>query len=96
MKKGILVGFGSLFVIALLISGCSKPEEKKAEAPVAEQQMEQEQAPAANQEMGEQAAPSEEAAPAEEMAPGETQGQTEQAAPEENMPAEQGTEESTK
>ena len=33
MKKGILCGFGVLFVVSILISGCSKPEEKKAEAP---------------------------------------------------------------
>jgi lipid-binding SYLF domain-containing protein len=33
MKKGILCGFGVLFFISILISGCSKPEEKKAEAP---------------------------------------------------------------
>jgi len=33
MKKGILYGFGILFFVSILISGCSKPEEKKAEAP---------------------------------------------------------------
>ena len=33
MKKGLLCGFGVLFFISILISGCSKPEEKQAEAP---------------------------------------------------------------
>ena len=33
MKKGIFSSFGVLFLVVFLISGCSKPEEKKAEAP---------------------------------------------------------------
>ena len=57
MKKGIFYGFGILFVVAILISGCSKPEEKKAEAPPVEKQTVQEKAPAAQQEMAEKAEP---------------------------------------
>jgi lipid-binding SYLF domain-containing protein len=57
MKKGILSCFGVLFVAAILISGCSKPEEKKAEAPPVQKQTVQEKAPAVKQEMAEKAEP---------------------------------------
>ncbi len=33
MKKGILIVWGILFAVTILISGCSKSEDKKAEAP---------------------------------------------------------------
>ena len=46
MKKGILCGFGVLFVVSILISGCSKPEEKKAEAPPETKQTMEQPAPA--------------------------------------------------
>ena len=62
MKKGIFYGFGILFVVALLISGCSKPEEKKVEAPPVEKQTVQEKAPAVQQEMAEKAEPTAEKA----------------------------------
>jgi lipid-binding SYLF domain-containing protein len=62
MKKGILGGFGVLFCVAILISGCSKPEEKKAEAPPVEKQVVQEKAPAVKQEMAEKAEPAVESA----------------------------------
>jgi len=57
MKKGILSCFGVLFVAAILISGCSKPEEKKAEAPPVQKQTVQEKAPAVKQETVEKAEP---------------------------------------
>jgi lipid-binding SYLF domain-containing protein len=57
MKKGILSCFGVLFVAAILISGCSKPEEKKAETPPVQKQTVQEKAPAVKQEMAEKAEP---------------------------------------
>ena len=57
MKKGILSGLGVLFVAAILISGCSKPEEKKAEAPPVQKQTVQEKAPAVKQETVEKAEP---------------------------------------
>ncbi len=57
MKKGILSGFGVLFVAAILIGGCSKPEEKKAEAPPVQKQTVQEKAPAVKQETVEKAEP---------------------------------------
>jgi lipid-binding SYLF domain-containing protein len=57
MKKGILSGLGVLFVAAILISGCSKPEEKKAEAPPVQKQTVQEKAPAVKQETAEKAEP---------------------------------------
>lgn len=63
MKKGILSGLGVLFVVAILISGCGKSEEKKAEAPPVEKQtgqqeamMVQEKAAAVKQEVVEKAA----------------------------------------
>ena len=62
MKKGILGGFGVLFCVAILISGCSKPEEKKAEAPPVEKQVVQEKAPAVKQETAEKAEPTAEKA----------------------------------
>ena len=46
MKKGILCSFGVLFVVSILISGCSKPEEKKAEAPSETKQTMEQPAPA--------------------------------------------------
>lgn len=45
MKKGILCGFGVLFFVSILISGCSKPEEKKAEAPPETKQTMEQPAP---------------------------------------------------
>ena len=62
MKKGILSCFGVLFVAAILISGCSKPEEKKAEAPPVQKQTVQEKAPAVKQETVEKAEPTVESA----------------------------------
>ena len=62
MKKGILSGLGVLFVAAILISGCSKPEEKKAEAPPVQKQTVQEKAPAVKQETAEKAEPTAEKA----------------------------------
>jgi len=46
MKKGILCGFGVLFVVSILISGCSKPEEKNTEAPPETKQTMEQPAPA--------------------------------------------------
>jgi len=67
MKKGILISFGVLFVASVLISGCSKPEEKKAEAPPVQEKTVQEKAPAVKQEMvAEEEAAKEE--PAEDLA----------------------------
>ncbi|MDX2433033.1 MAG: hypothetical protein QNK14_00275, partial [Desulfobacterales bacterium] len=62
MKKGILGSFGALFVVAILISGCSKPEEKKAAAPPVEKQTVQEKAPVVKQEMEEKVEPTVESA----------------------------------
>jgi lipid-binding SYLF domain-containing protein len=62
MLKGILSSFGVLFVVAILISGCSKPEEKKVEAPPVEKQIVQEKAPAVKQEMVEKVEPAAEPA----------------------------------
>jgi lipid-binding SYLF domain-containing protein len=77
MKKGILSGFGVLFVVSILISGCSKPEEKKVEAPPeTKQTMEQpgppvqEKAAETKEEAVEKAEPAGEAA--EEKAPAST------------------------
>ena len=44
MKKGIFSGLGVLFVVAILISGCGKSEEKKAEAPLVKKQTVQQKA----------------------------------------------------
>ena len=68
MKKGILSGLGVLFVAAILISGCSKPEEKKAETPPVEKQIVQEKAPAVKQEMAEKVEPAAESTTMEERA----------------------------
>lgn len=38
MKKGILSGLGVLFVVAILLSGCGKSEEKKVETPPVKKQ----------------------------------------------------------
>jgi lipid-binding SYLF domain-containing protein len=57
MKKEILSGFGVLFVVSILISGCSKPEEKKVEAPPVEEQTVQEKAPEVKTEMAEKVEP---------------------------------------
>ncbi len=62
MKKRILSGFGVLFCVAILISGCSKPEEKKVEAPPVQKQIVQEKAPAVKQEVAEKLEPAAEAA----------------------------------
>lgn len=50
MNKGILSFLGVLFVLAILINACSKPEEKKTEAPPVEKQTIEEKAPAVEQE----------------------------------------------
>ena len=52
--KGILSYFGVLFCAAILVSGCSKPEEKKVEAPPVQKEMVQEKAPVVKQEMEEE------------------------------------------
>ena len=70
MKKGILSGFGVLFVISILVSGCSKPEEKKVEAPPAEKQAVQEKAPVEKQEMVEKGEPASEPATGKDQAIG--------------------------
>ena len=62
MRKGILSSFGVLFVVAILIGGCSKPEEKKAEAPPVEKQAVEEKAPVVKQEMVEKDEPTAESA----------------------------------
>jgi len=49
MKKGILCSFGFLFFVSILISGCSKPEEKKAEAPPETKPTMEQTAPAVQQ-----------------------------------------------
>jgi len=49
MKKGILCSFGFLFFVSVLISGCSKPEEKKAEAPPETKPTMEQTAPAVQQ-----------------------------------------------
>jgi len=62
MKKVLLGSFGVLFLAAILISGCSKPEEKKAEAPPVEKQTVQEKAPAVKEEVAEKVEPAAEKA----------------------------------
>ena len=57
MKKEILSGFGVLFVVSILIGGCSKPEEKKVEAPPVEKQTVQEKTPEVKTEMAEKVEP---------------------------------------
>jgi type IV secretory pathway VirB10-like protein len=68
MKKEMLISFGILFAVAVLISGCSKPEEKKAETPPVEKQIVQEKAPAVKQEMAEKVEPAAESTTMEEQA----------------------------
>jgi len=73
MKKGILSGLGFLFVVGILMAGCSKPEEKKAEAPPETKQTMEQQAPAVEQQAAEMKAEEAEkvepaAEPAEEEA----------------------------
>ena len=68
MKKGIFSSFGVLFCVAILISGCSKPEEKKVEAPPVQKQIVQEKAPVVQQEMVEKVEPTAESATIEEQA----------------------------
>ena len=53
MKKRILSGFGVLFVVSILISGCSKPEEKKVEAPTETKQTMEQTAPAVQEQTAE-------------------------------------------
>mgnify|MGYP001585736307 FL=1 len=53
MKKGILSGLGLLFVVGILMAGCSKPEEKKAEAPPETKQTMEQQAPVVEQQAAE-------------------------------------------
>lgn len=53
MKKGILSGLGLLFVVAILMGGCSKPEEKKAEAPPEMKQTIEQKAPAVQEQAAE-------------------------------------------
>lgn len=64
MKKGILIGMGILFIAATLNSGCSKPEDKKAEAPAVKMETAQpvEEKAATMQEEAEKAAPAVESA----------------------------------
>lgn len=57
MKKEIVYSVGVLFIVATLAVGCSKPEEKKAEAPAVEKQTVQEKAPVVQKEMVEKAEP---------------------------------------
>ena len=33
VKKGIVIGLGIFFIVAILFSGCGKSDDKKAEAP---------------------------------------------------------------
>ena len=49
MKKVILSSMGLLFVLAILMGGCTKPEEKKAEAPPETKQTMEQPAPAVEQ-----------------------------------------------
>ncbi len=53
MKKGILSGLGLLFVVAILMGGCSKPEEKKVEAPPEMKQTIEQKAPAVQEQAAE-------------------------------------------
>ena len=71
MKKEMLISFGILFAVAVLISGCSKPEVKKAETPPVEKQIVQEKAPAVKQEMAEKVEPAAESTTREEQAAAE-------------------------
>jgi lipid-binding SYLF domain-containing protein len=68
MKKRILSGLGVLFVVSILIGGCSKPEEKKAEAPPVQEKPIQEKAPAAKLEKAEKVEPAEKVESAAEPA----------------------------
>ena len=49
MKKAIVSGLGLLFVVGILMAGCSKPEEKTAEAPPETKQTMEQPAPAVEQ-----------------------------------------------
>jgi lipid-binding SYLF domain-containing protein len=53
MKKGILFIFGVLFFVSILINGCSKSEEKKAEAPPETKQTIEQPAPAVQEQAAE-------------------------------------------
>ena len=53
MKKGILIGMGILFIAVILNSGCSKPEEKKAEAPAVKMETVQQKAAAVQEKAAE-------------------------------------------
>ena len=77
MKKGIICGFGVLFFVSILISGCSKPEEKKVEAPPETKQTMEQPAPAVQEQAvemkGEEVEKAEETSEAaEEKAPATT------------------------
>ena len=63
-----LLSAAILFAVAVLICGCSKPEEKKAETPPVEKQIVQEKAPAVKQEMAEKVEPAAESTTMEEQA----------------------------
>jgi lipid-binding SYLF domain-containing protein len=71
MKKGMLCGFGILFFVSILISGCSKPEEKQAEAPPETKQTMEQPAPAVQ----EQAQAVQEPAPAVQEQAAEMKGE---------------------
>ena len=73
MKKAIVSGLGLLFVVGILMAGCSKPEEKTAEAPPETKQTMEKTAPAVEQQAAEMKAEEAEkvepaAEPAEEEA----------------------------
>jgi lipid-binding SYLF domain-containing protein len=90
MLKAILSSIGVLFVVTLLISGCSKPEEKTVEAPPeTKQTMEQpapavqEQAAEMKEETGEQAEPTGEVAQEQAEPTGEAAEEKAPAVPDE-------------
>jgi len=62
MKKGILSGLGLLFVVGILMAGCSKPEEKTAEAPPETKQTMEQPAPAVQEQAAEMKGEAEEKA----------------------------------
>ena len=81
MKKVILSSMGLLFVLAILMGGCTKPEEKKAEAPPETKQTMEQPAPAAEQPAAEmKAEPAEKAEPTGEAAGEKAPATEEQAA----------------
>jgi hypothetical protein len=57
VKKGIVIGLGILFIVAILFSGCGKSDEKKAEAPSVQKQAVKQKAAAVKTERGEKAYP---------------------------------------